>query len=548
MAKPVLLIVDDDQGVLRAVERDLHGRYGDRFQVMGVDSPGPALDALVELQRRGQPVALFLVDQRMPGMTGVEFLVEAIKRFPESKRVLLTAYADTNAAIQAINDVKLDHYLLKPWDPPEEQLFPVLDDLLDDWQASYRPPFEGVRILGHRWSAAAHRARDFLARNLIPYQWLDVDADPQARNLVESMGAGGETLPLLLFADGSRLAAPTPSQIAQKIGLHSRAEQPFYDLMIIGGGPAGLAAGVYGASEGLRTVMVEREAPGGQAGLSSRIENYLGFPSGLSGADLARRAVAQARRFGVEILSPQEATALRVEEPYRIVTLADGTELRSRAVLIATGVSWRTLDIPGLEPLLGAGVYYGAALTEALTYRDQEVFIVGGANSAGQAAIKLAQYARKVTMLVIEPSLGINMSRYLVDQIEATEKIAVRLQTSVVAASGTQMLESITLRDNQTGVETTLPAVGLFIFIGATPRTDWLAGGVERDDRGYILHGSRSPTWKLVREPFLLETSIPGVFVAGDVRFRALGRIAPAVGEGSMAVRFVHQYLDTVPQ
>lgn len=554
MAKPAILAVDDDDLVLRAVERDLRRQYGGQYRILGARSGAEALQTLQALKLRHDPVALFLVDQRMPQITGVEFLEQAIRLFPDAKRILLTAYADTDAAIRAINIVKLDHYLLKPWDPPEVNLYPVLNDLLDDWLAAYRPPFEGIRVIGLRYSAHTHEVRDFLARNLIPFQWMDIESDPEARRLAEIAGGDRPQLPLVLFPDGSSLAQPGKSQLAEKIGLRVRAEQPFYDLIIVGGGPAGLAAAVYSASEGLHTLMIERAAPGGQAGGSSRIENYLGFPVGLSGADLARRAVAQAKRFGVEILTPQEATALRAADPYRFVTLADGSELSCHALIIATGVHYRKLEVPDIDLLTGAGVYYGASAVEALSYRGQDVFLVGGANSAGQAAIHFAQYCANVTMLVRGDSLEKSMSQYLIDQIRATENVRVRLDTSVIAVYGQQRLESITIRNSRTGEEETLPAMALFLFIGAVPQTGWVAGVLERDEHGFLLtgpdlpgEGGRPRGWMLDRDPYLLETNVPGVFVAGDVRYGSTKRIATAVGEGAIAVRFVHEYLSSIP-
>ncbi len=547
MAKPVLLTVDDDPEVLRAVERDLRREYGNRFRVLRADSGEKALDALRQLKLRNDPVALLLVDQRMPKMSGVEFIGQANSIYPEAKRALLTAYADTDAAIGAINKARVDYYLMKPWDPPEENFYPVLNDLLDDWLASFHPPFEGIRVLGHRWSPQTLEIKNFLAGNHVPYQWLDVETDAEAARLLE--GNAARKLPLVLFSDGEHLEAPGISQIAQKVGLQTKADQQFYDLIIIGGGPAGLAAAVYGASEGLKTVMVERQAPGGQAGTSSRIENYLGFPSGLSGADLARRAVTQARRFGVEMLAA-EATGLRCQDSYRFVQLADGSELSSHVVLISTGVSWRKLDVPGMERLAGAGVYYGAAMTEAISCRDEEVFVVGGANSAGQAAMHLSKYARQVTMLVRGVSLAATMSQYLIDQIAATPNIKLRFRANVIEAHGDENLEAITVVDLETEARETLPTKSLFVFIGALPHTDWLAGKLERDENGFILSGrdlvrdGRKPRgWTIERDPFLLETSTPGIFVAGDVRHGSVKRVASGVGEGSIAVQFIHQYL-----
>jgi thioredoxin reductase (NADPH) len=554
MAKPVLLTVDDDPEVLRAIERDLRRQYGDRYRVLRADSGEGALETLRQLKTRNDPVALLLADQRMPQMDGVGFLTEALNLYPDSKRALLTAYADTDAAIRAINEVKIHHYLLKPWDPPEEQLYPVIDDLLDDWLSTYHPPFKGVRVLGNRWSPKSYEIREFLARNQIPYQWLDIEsADPDVRQLLESLGEEAPQLPLVLFPDGSRASAPTNTEIAGRIGLRMRAEMPFYDLVIVGGGPAGLAAGVYGASEGLKTVIIERQAPGGQAGLSSRIENYLGFPSGLSGGDLARRAVTQARRFGVEILAPQEAVGLRVDGPYRFVKLADGSELSCHALLIASGVQWRSLDIPGIDRLQGAGVYYGAGPAEAISCKDEDVYVVGGANSAGQAAMYFSKYARRVIMLVRGDSLASSMSQYLIDQIQNTPNIQIEPHTHVLEAHGQERLEAISILCSDSGKVERVPASSLFIFIGAVPRTEWLDGIIERDERGFILSGptllrdgKRPKGWTLDRDPGLLETNIPGVFVVGDVRLGSVKRVASGVGEGSIAVQFVHQYLAKV--
>ena len=550
MAKPIILAVDDDTEVLRAVDRDLRRHYGEQYRVLRANSGPQALDTLHQLKARNEAAALLVVDQRMPQMTGVQFLEQAIQIFPECRRVLLTAYADTEAAIQAINAVKIDYYLTKPWDPPEEKLYPVLDDLLDDWQAGFRPPFEGLRVIGNRWSSDSHRVKDFLARNQVPYQWLDIEADEDACRLYS--GSEKHDLPLVVLADGERLSNPELNALAEKVGLQTRAEQPFYDLIIVGGGPAGLAAAVYGASEGLKTVMIEREAPGGQAGTSSRIENYLGFPNGLSGADLARRAVTQARRFGVEILA-QEVTGLRVQDQYRIITLADGSEISSHALLIATGVSYCKLDVPGLDRLTGAGVYYGAALTEAMACQDDDVFIIGGANSAGQAAMYFSKYAHCVNILVRGNSLEKGMSQYLVDEIKATPNIRVLLNTQVTEAQGDARLETVTLAHSDTGTQETVAARALFIFIGAAPRTDWLEGVVQRDEHGFILagqelmsNGKRPKGWPLDRDPFLLESSVPGVFVAGDVLHQSIKRVASAVGGGSIAVQFVHQYLAKV--
>ena len=555
MAKPAILTIDDDLEVLGAIARDLRKQYGDRFRIIRANSGASAIETLEQLKLRNETVALLVSDQRMPEMSGVEFIEQASSIFPEAKRVLLTAYADTDAAIQAINSARLDYYLLKPWDPPEEQLYPVLDDLLDDWLSIYRPPFEGIRIVGDRWSPCSHNVKDFLARNQIPYQWLDIEQEAEAQKLVDYVANNGKKpqLPLVILGNGEQLQQPTNLQLAEKIGLQTQAEQPFYDLVIVGGGPAGLAAAVYGASEGLSTVMIERQAPGGQAGSSSRIENYLGFPVGLSGGDLARRGVTQAKRFGVEILTPQEAVAVRLENSYRIITLADGSEITCHALLLATGVSWRRLNIPGCEKLTGRGIYYGAAKTEAIACTGEHIYLIGGANSAGQAAMYFSQYASKVTMLVRGDSLTKSMSQYLIDQIAATPNIEVMVHTEVVEAKGESNLEAITLLHNDTGEKETVNAKSLFIFIGAQPATDWLEGVVARDERGYILtgtdlkqNGQRCSGWHLERDPFLLESNVPGIFVAGDVRHKSVKRVASGVGEGSIAIMFVHRYLAEV--
>lgn len=553
MAKPVIITVDDDPEVLQAVARDLRQEYGDRFRIIRAESGASALEALEQLKLRNQPVSLFLVDQRMPQMSGVEFLEQAISMFPDAKRALLTAYADTDAAIRAINNTKIDYYLMKPWDPPEERLYPVLNDLLGDWQASFHPPFEGIRVIGNRWSPYSHQVKDFLARNQVPYQWLDIELSEEAQKLAEYAQCDKLHLPLVLFGDGSHVMQPTNLQVAEKIGLQTQAEKPFYDLIIVGGGPAGLAAAVYAASEGLRTVMIEREAPGGQAGTSSRIENYLGFPVGLSGGDLARRGVTQAKRFGVEILTPQEVKGIRVDNQYRFVQLGDGSEISCHALMLALGVSWRRLDISGLDRLTGAGVYYGAAQAEAMSCQGEEVYIVGGANSAGQAAMYFSKYANHVTMLVRGDSLTKSMSQYLIDQIAETPNITVKTHTSVIEAKGETSLEVITIHNSLTSETQTVPATSLFIFIGAVPRTGWLDGVIERDQHGYIITGSdlqrdgqRIKGWTLERDPFLLETNVPGVFAVGDVRHGSVKRVASGVGEGSICVQFVHRYLSNV--
>jgi thioredoxin reductase (NADPH) len=556
MAKPILLSVDDDSDVLRAIERDLRSQYGAQYRVIGSDSPDGALQLLRQLKLRNDSVALLLADQRMPRMDGVEFLREATEFFPDAKRALLTAYADTNAAISAINQAGINYFFLKPWDPPAEHLYPQLDDLLDDWQASYRPTFEGIRVLGTRWSPRSYELRDFLARNHVPYQWIDVELsanDPETKRLLDALGPEASNLPVVLFPDGTKLLESVPADVAQKVGLRTRAQTDFYDLAIVGGGPAGLAAAVYGASEGLHTVIVEREAPGGQAGMSSRIENYLGFPTGLSGADLARRAVVQAQRFGVEILAPQEALSVKVEGPYRILKLADGSEISCHALMIATGVQWRRLNAPGIDRLQGAGVYYGGGATEALSCKGEIVYVVGGANSAGQAAMNFARYAERVVILVRGDSLSSTMSQYLIDQINRTPNIQLWTHASVVEAHGTTHLEEISVLCSDTGKTERVAASAMFIFIGALPRTDWLASVAERDDRGFLLtgpdlvrDGQRPKGWGLDRDPFLLETNVPGIFAVGDVRHGSIKRVASGVGEGSVAVQFIHQYLSKV--
>jgi thioredoxin reductase (NADPH) len=560
--------VDDDPQVLIAIQRDLGRQYGKRFPIVGTDSGKKALELIQKLKIDNGVLALCIVDQRMPQMTGVEFLQHLIEVYPEAKRVLLTAYADRDAVMMSINKEKIDYYLDKPWDPPEENLYPALNDLLDDWWASFRPPFEGIKIIGPRWSPRSHEIREFLARNGIPFEWLDIEGDEKARRLFSSVvnSTRLETnspnsissrqssihLPLVIFPDGSYIAEPTNSQIAEKVGLKTRAQMAFYDLIIIGSGPAGLAAAVYGSSEGLHTVVIEREAPGGQAGTSSNIENYLGFPSGLTGANLARRAVAQAIKFGTEILDPQEVVAIRVDGPYRIAKLADGTEIRSHVMLIACGVTYRKLtDVKGIDKLTGAGVYYGASLVEALQYKGQDVFIVGGANSAGQAAIHFSKYVKTVTLVVRANSLNERTSQYLVHQINETNNIRVLLNSIVSEVRGENKLEGITIANTQTGEQQSVPAAGLFIFIGAEPHTDWLAQIIKRDVHGFILTGldlvqndlGLPEGWELDRQPFLLETIIPGIFAAGDVRHGSIKRIAAGVGEGSTAIQLIHEYL-----
>jgi len=555
MAKPVLLTVDDDPDVLQAIERDLRSRYSERYRILRAASANEALDTLHRLKSRNDAVALLLADQRMPELDGVGFLSQATELFPSAKRALLTAYADTNAAIEAINSARVHYFLLKPWDPPDQNLYPALDDMLNEFMDSYHPPYEGIQLFGTRWSPKAYELRMFLAQHHLPYQWVDVEqssAQDSAAALTKSDGTP-ETLPLMIFPDGTKFSEPSSADIAKKIGLRTHSDVEFYDLAIVGGGPAGLAAAVYGASEGLRTVMIEREAPGGQAGLSSRIENYLGFPAGLSGRDLARRAVVQATRFGVEILSPQEAASVRIEGPYRIIEMADGSKVSCHALLLAMGVQWRSLSVPGEERLRGAGVYYGGGVTEAIACKGETVYVVGGANSAGQAAINFANYAEKVVMIIRRESLAATMSRYLIDQIKKTSNIEVWPQTSISEVHGEQHLEEISVHCSTTRTTDRVPAKSLFIYIGALPSTDWLGSLVQRDARGFILSGpdllrdgKRPQGWSIDRDPSLLESSVPGIFVVGDVRHGSVKRVASGVGEGAVAIQFVHQYLAKV--
>jgi thioredoxin reductase (NADPH) len=547
MARPILLAVDDDASVLEAVVQDLRREYGAAYRVLRAASGQAALDALAQLKTRQEPVSLLLSDQRMPGMSGVDFLERSRDLYPEARRVLLTAYADTEAAIRAINTARIHYYLNKPWDPPEEKLYPVLSDLLEDWQAGYQPPFEGLRVIGHRWSPKDHKVRSFLSRNHVPYRWLDIAGSEDARKLLVDRQLDPDLLPVVLFSDGSSLVDPEPDALAARVGLSTQAAQEFYDMVVVGAGPAGLAAAVYGASEGLRTLVIEPEAPGGQAGSTSRIENYLGFPSGITGADLGRRAHIQAARFGAEFLT-QRATGLRIDGQYRFVQLADGGEVASHVVLLAAGVHYSKLEIPGADRLTGRGIYYGAALVEAAACKDEEVYIVGGANSAGQAALHFAKFACKVTMLVRGHGLSATMSKYLIDEIERTSNIVLQPETQVVAVEGEQRLETLKLRGPQG--EGRVPASSLFVFIGAAPGTGWLPTSILRDEKGFLLAGpdlrfdGKLPDgWREQREPFLLESSVPGVFVAGDVRHGSVKRVASAVGEGSIAVQFAHQYL-----
>ncbi|APS23361.1 chemotaxis protein CheY [Streptomyces sp. Tue 6075] len=549
-ARTVILTVDDDPGVSRAIARDLRRRYGGDYRIVRAESAEAALDALRELKLRGDLVAVILADYRMPQMNGIDFLEEAMGLYPGARRVLLTAYADTNAAIEAINVVDLDHYLLKPWDPPEEKLYPVVDDLLAIWRSSDFRPVPETKIVGHRWSAPSSRVREFLARNQVPYRWYSSD-EPEGLRLLEAAGTDDRCLPLVLTSDGTVLTEPEPADLAAHVGLATTPAAEFYDLVVIGGGPAGLGAAVYGASEGLRTVLVERSATGGQAGQSSRIENYLGFPYGVSGAQLTSRARRQATRFGAEILTAREVTGLEVNGAARLVRFSDGSAIAAHSVILATGVSYRKLSAPGCDDLTGRGLYYGSALTEAAACEGQDVYIVGGANSAGQAAMYLSRGAKTVTLLVRGGSLDASMSYYLIQQIEETANITVRLRTVVDAAHGTEHLERLTLKDTLKGKNEEVDAQWMFAFIGAAPLTDWLEGTVLRDPRGFILAGpdltpdGRPPAdWELDRPPYHLETSAPGVFVAGDARALSAKRVASAVGEGAMAVMLVHRYLE----
>jgi len=549
MSKPIILTVDDEVYVRNAIERDLRKQYGKDYKVIKTSSGAEAIDTLLQLKKRNNQVALFLADQRMPGMDGTEFLLQALKIYPEASKVLLTAYADTNAAITAINQIGLDYYLMKPWDPPEVNLYPVLDDLLNDWSARAQIPYEGIRVAGTLWSPRSHFVKDFLARCQIPYLWLDIEQNEEAKILVESVSSGPLRLPVVFFPDGTVLIDPDYPALAEKTGLKTKAGSPFYDLIIIGAGPAGLAAAVYGASEGLKTILIDKEMTGGQAGTSSKIENYLGFPNGLSGGDLARRATLQASRLGAEILTAQEITGIRTELPYHYVSLADGSELSCHAIIIATGVSVRQLNTPGIEKLNGAGVYYGAANTEAVHYKGKHIYVIGGGNSAGQGALFLSRYAGKVSILV-RHSLSSTMSRYLIDQIALMENIEVQTDTELLEVHGEDRLEKITVKNSATGKIWDCETCAVFIFIGTKPHTELVKDIIKLSKEGFIITGpdllKLGSDWKLKRDPFLLETSVPGIFAAGDVVHGVIRRVASAVGQGSIAVSFVHQYLKTV--
>ena len=552
MKLPVIFLIDDDPQVLRALARDVRTKYKSECRTLSTDDAYEALDSLKELKRTGEEVALFISDQRMPRMTGVEFLEASKEYYPDAKRMLLTAYSDIDTAITAINDVDLDYYLLKPWDPPEERLYPIIDELLDDWQASYKPELSNLRVLGYQFSPKSHAIKEFLAGHLIPYQWLDVESHPKAEELMALNALSPTSLPALLFEDGTMGVDMDIRSIAEKLGLRPTAQSNMYDVVIIGAGPAGLAAAVYGGSEGLKTLLIEKHSPGGQAGTSSRIENYLGFPKGVSGAELTRRAVAQATRFGIEFLSPQEVLDISSTDGYKTLRLADGVEIHSRTIVITTGVEYRTLETNGIAEFTGAGVYYGAATTEAAHTKDKPVFVVGGGNSAGQAAMYLSKFASHVSIVIRKKDLTATMSSYLIDQISRTENISVLPETEILEAQGSDHLESVVLKT--TGEELqTVPAAALFIFIGARPYTEWVQASVIKDDRGFIVTGrdlastnNFATNWPLKRDPYLLETCSPGIFAAGDVRAGAMNRVASAVGEGAMAISFVHQYLAEV--
>jgi thioredoxin reductase (NADPH) len=553
MSLPIILCLDDDAQVLRAIVRDLRNKYRESYKIISTTVVKEALDSLLELKNKGETIALFISDQRMPELDGVAFLEKAMTFYPDAKRVLLTAYSDTDAAIKAINKVQLDYYLVKPWDPPEEKLYPVIDELLDDWHETYRAEFKGIKVVGYQYSQKSHAVKDFLAGNLIPYQWLDVRTAEEGSRLMTLNGLDSKDLPVVFLEDGSFLLNPSIIEIAGKVGLNPQIRHDVYDVVIIGAGPAGLAAGVYGASEGLKTLLIERRAPGGQAGTSSRIENYLGFPSGLSGAELTRRAIAQATRLGTEMITPQSVRSIQQKDGYNIIVMEDDTRVNTRSVIITTGVDYRTLDTKGVADFTGAGIYYGAAMTEASACTNKAVFVVGGGNSAGQAAMYLSKFARSVNILIRKEDLTSTMSAYLIEQIKATPNISVLPKTEIVEASGTDRLEQLVIKNLETGVLTTEQAAALYIFIGAKPFTDWIQLDIIKDEKGFIETGrelknydSFQKIWKQERDPYLLETSCPGIFAAGDVRATAMNRVAAAVGEGSMAISFVHKYLAEV--
>ncbi len=550
MKQPIIIAVDDDAQVLRALTRDLRSEYRKEYKVMSTDSAKEALEALADLKQKNETVALFVSDQRMPEMLGVEYLTEAKKIFPHAKRVLLTAYSDTDAAIKAINDVQLDYYLMKPWNPPEEKMYPVLTDLLEDWQMNNIPEFDGIRVLGYQFSPKSHEIKDYLSGNLYPYQWYDIETSDRARELMATNNLEGKDAPFVFFEDGSFLVQPELRAISEKLGLSLQKTSEMYDVVIIGAGPAGLSAAVYGGSEGLKTLLIEKRAPGGQAGTSSRIENYLGFPSGLSGAELSRRAITQVARFGVDILSPEEVVGIEIKDNYKILTLGSGKVINTKSIVITTGVNYRKLDTKGVDDFTGAGVYYGAATTEANACRDKEVYVVGGGNSAGQGAMYLSQFAKNVYILIRKPDLAATMSSYLIDQIDGTDNIHLLACTEIQEAKGDGHLQELILDDLDKGTSRSVPADALFIFIGAKPYTEWISTEMLKDKRGFIETGrdlvnypDYRKIWKKKREPYTQETCVPGVFAAGDVRASAMNRVASAVGEGAMSISFVHKYL-----
>jgi thioredoxin reductase (NADPH) len=553
MSQPIIFSIDDDQQVLRAIGRDLKSKYRQEYKILSSDSANEVLASLKELKNKGENVALFISDQRMPEMEGVNFLEKAMEIYPEAKRILLTAYSDTDAAIKAINDVHLDYYLTKPWDPPEEKLYPIVDDLLDEWQNNFVPDFKGIKLIGYQFSPKSHHIKDFLAGNLVPYLWMDIETNEEASQLMQMNNIEKKDLPAIFFEDGTFITDPNLPVVADKIGLNPTIKHDIYDVVIVGAGPAGLAASVYGASEGLKTLLVERRAPGGQAGTSSRIENYLGFPTGLSGADLTRRAVTQATRFGTDLLSPQSVKEIKTKDNYKIIVLEDGREINTKSVVITTGVDYRKLETKGMEQFAGAGVYYGAATTEAASCKDKEVYVVGGGNSAGQGAMYLSKFAKNVYIIIRKEDLTSTMSAYLIDQIQGTSNIHILSKTEIAEAHGSDKIQTLSLENVETKSIEQKPADAVYIFIGAKPYTEWVAKDILKDEKGFIetgrdmkLHEHFNRIWKLQRDPYLLETSSPGIFAAGDVRAGAMNRVASAVGEGSMSISFVHKYLSEI--
>ena len=551
MKLPYIILVDDDQQVLRAIQRDIRNEYREDYKVAATESAAEALELIKELKLKNETVALFISDQKMPEMEGITFLEKANEIFPDAKKILLTAYSDIEAAIKAINNVKLDYYLLKPWHPPEEKLFPVINDLLDDWHALYKPDFEATRIIGFQWSPKSHRIKEFLSGNLIPYIWMDIESNSEAEKYLTSADATKADLPLIVLKDGTFMKDPSLPDLASRIGLQQKATKEMYDVLIIGAGPAGLAASVYGSCEGLKTILIEMKSPGGQAGNSARIENYLGFPTGLSGGELTRRAVSQTLRFGTEVLTPQQVKSINVKDGYKVTEMEDGTEIHSKAIVIATGASYARLEIPGLDSFTGAGVYYGSASVEAHACRDETVYIAGGGNSACQAAMYLSKFAKEVYIVIRRDKLSQTAANYLVENISNTPNIKIIVNTDVISCAGSSVLENITLKNTKTKEEKTVPSKALFIYIGTKPGTEWLNDVVLKNEKGFIITGSElmkdksfHTFWKLDREPFLPETSVPGIFASGDVRFGALAGISSAVGEGALAIRFVRKYLE----